>query len=285
MAYLSWLTDLVPETNWGRLFARRNIAQTAVLLVLPVASGYVQEAANGVSPAAALLVYGATYAFGVVLMLASLLPLLRLPDIPVRPAAPVNSGWGVLRDAWRNRPLRFLLIHNWWLAFANGLTQAAFFSFSAGTLGIGRGTYYLLSGTMQLAMIPVSWWAGVACDRSGSRAPLVWGVLVASCGLLFWLAATPERWWLLFGAYLLWGGFAAANIAGRNLLFTLAPRSDNSAHLALFQQIAGLLAGISGLLGGLWLDVLRESGFGREWGGYEFGRVPTAVRRCHWPGG
>ena len=271
VAYLSWLTDLVPETNWGRLFAKRNIAQTVVLLVLPVASGYLQDAARGVSPAAALLVYAATYGIGVLLMIASLLPLLPLPDVPVRPAAPGGSGWPVLRDAWRNRPLRFLLIHNWWLAFANGLTQAAFFSFSAGTLGVGRATYYLLSGAMQLTMIPVSWWAGSACDRSGSRGPLVWGVLVASCGLLFWLAATPERWWLLFGAYVLWGGFAAANIAGRNLLFTLAPRSDNSAHLALFQQIAGLLAGLSGLLGGLWLDALRESGFALHWLGLEFG--------------
>jgi hypothetical protein len=97
---------------------------------------------------------------------------------------------------------------------------------------------------------------------------LLWGVLIASSGLLFWLSATPERWWLLFGAYLLWGAFAAANIAGQNLLLKLAPRSDNSAQLALFRQVGGLIAGATGLAGGFWLQSLLDAKFSASLGGY-----------------
>ena len=94
--------------------------------------------------------------------------------------------------------------------------------------------------------------------------------MIAGSALVFWLLATPEHWWWLFVAYFLWGGFAAANISGRNLALKLSPRSDNTTQLALFRQVAGLLAGLSGLLGGVWLDSLRESEFLIEWGSYRF---------------
>ena len=199
------------------------------------------------------------FAVGVALLLASLIPLLRLPNVPVRSATTALADWRLIADAWQNRSMRFLLIHNWWLAFSNGLTQAAFFSFLFGPLGIKLGTFYVLYGVMRIVKIPVSWFAGGMCDRFGNKAALFWGVLIASSAMLFWLAATPEQWWWIFGAFFLWGAFAAVNIAGRNLTLKLSPRSDNSAQLALFRQVGGLLAGLSGLLGGVCLDRLLQS--------------------------
>ena len=54
-------------------------------------------------------------------------------------------------------------------------------------------------------------------------------------------------------------------------MLKLAPRSDITAHIALFRQVSGLLAGASGLLGGLWISRLRDSDFGFEVGAYHFG--------------
>jgi hypothetical protein len=92
--------------------------------------------------------------------------------------------------------------------------------------------------------------------------------------LLFWLFAQRETWWLLFFAYATWGAYAAANVAGDKLMLELAPRSDNTSHIALFVQVGGLLSGLAGLLGGIWLDHLRESEFGTRlampWGAYLF---------------
>ncbi len=58
------------------------------------------------------------------------------------------------------------------------------------------------------------------------------------------------------------------NIAGRNLALKLSPRSDNATQLSMFRQVGGLLAGLSGLLGGIWLDSLLEFGFLIEMGHY-----------------
>ncbi len=276
LAYLSWMTDLVPEHHWGRFFAKRNIAKLVVLLVVPVVGGYMRDAwkewlrEGSMPPETALLAYVAAFVIGVVVLLISMIPLLRLPDVSVRSATVSVSDWRLIGDAWRNRSLRFLLVHNWWLAFANGLTQAAFFTYQRGPLDISLGTFYLLIGVMRVVKIPVSALAGFLCDRFGNKAPLFWSLVVAGSALAFWLLATPERWWWLFAAYLLWGGFAAANISGRNLALKLSPRSDNATQLALFRQVAGLLAGVSGLLGGLWLDSLRESQFLIAWDNYRF---------------
>lgn len=270
VAYLSWLSDLAPEHHWGRFFAWRNIAKLAALLVIPVTGGFLRDAwRNYRDPSEALIAYELAFLIGWVLMLLSLWPMRKLPDPPLRLPEDRPSDWKVLRDSWRDRSLRFLLIHNWWLAFANGITQSAFFGYLFGPLGIGLGLFYTLQCVMRFCKLPVSWFTGVLCDHFGNKRPLVVGVVAASSGLVFWLLATPEQWGWVFAAYAFWGLYAAANIAGRNLTLTLAPRSDNTTQLALFRQIGGLFAGLSGILGGWWLKSLNETNTTWHWGEIE----------------
>ncbi|MFN7135263.1 MAG: MFS transporter, partial [Myxococcales bacterium] len=230
VSYVSWLTDLLPERRWGRLFARREIAKLAVLLVVPVVAGYLRDSWSE-HERFVRIGYFATFLLGQGLLLASVLPMLRLPGRAAAARVLPRTDVQQLRAALAHRETRHLLLHNWCLAFANGLTQSAFFLYSAsfGPLGIGLGTYNLMSGLMRALQIPASAWAGGVCDRSGSLAPRVWGVLLGSSGLIFWLLAVRETWWLLFGAYVFWGAYGAANVAGDKLMVLYAPRSDNTA--------------------------------------------------------
>lgn len=275
VAYLSWLSDLMPERAWGRLFARREIAKVAVLLIVPVAAGYLRDVWSE-HEHLIRIGYMATFLGGQALLVGSVLPMLRLPGRTAATPVLARTEWQQVRSALASRPTRFLLLHNWSLAFANGLTQSAFFLYSAsfGPLGLGLGTYNLMNGLMRAVQIPVSVRAGRVCDRSGSLAPRVWGVFIGSTGVVFWLLAVRETWWLLFGAYLLWGAYAAANVAGDKLMVLHAPRSDNSTHIALFAQVGGVMTGLAGLVGGLWLDALKADGFGvalpLPWPGYRF---------------
>jgi len=262
VSYVSWLSDLLPERRWGRLFARREIAKLAVLLVVPVAAGYLRDAWSE-HERLVRAGYFATFLLGQALLLASVLPMLRLPGRSAAARISPRTDWGQVRAAFAHREMRLLLFHNWSLAFANGVTQSAFFLYSAsfGPLAIGLGTYNLMSGLMRACQIPASAYAGRVCDRSGSLVPRIWGVLLGSSGLVFWLLAVRETWWLLFGAYLLWGAYGAANVAGDKLMILHAPRSDNTAHIALFAQVGGLLSGVAGLVGGAWLDALTADDF------------------------
>ncbi len=274
-AYLSWLSDLMPDVAWGRMFAHREISKLAILLVLPVGVGYLRDVWTSI-PELTFVGYGLTFVAGQVLLTTSILPMLGLPSITPASRSSPRTDWQQVRAAFQNRSMRSLLAHNWSLAFANGLTQSAFFLFSAsfGPLGISLGTYNLMSGLMRGLQIPVSMYAGRVCDRNRALAARVWGVFIGSSGLVFWLIAQRETWWLLFLAYAMWGAYAAANVAGDKLMLEFAPRSDNATHIALFVQVGGLLSGLAGLLGGIWLDHLREVAFGRTfampWGAYRF---------------
>jgi MFS family permease len=166
----------------------------------------------------------------------------------------------MLRAALADRSYRLFLAHGWWLACAQGLSQAALYKYQVDVLHLPISTYYALTSLMLGLQLPLALVAGRLSDRYGDRRPLIVALFAISPALLFWMAATPETWWLLFAAYGLWGLFGIVNLCQQNLALRLAPASDNTLHFALFRQIGGLLAGLAGLCGGLWLDsLLRES--------------------------
>ncbi len=273
LSYLSWLSDLMPRQQWGKLFASQNIAKLSILLVVPLLAGYWRDTwrygvrVGEIPEDQALFAYLMIFLIGIGLQTLSILPLLRLPNVIRLPNAnglrleSRRDVWHEIRSAFRNRDFRWLLGYSWCLSFANGLTQAVFFQFIFYRLSLSLFWFYALLCTMRVVKIPVSAIAGYASDHRGDKSTLFWSVVMASLAMPVWFVAERETWWLLFVAYALWGSFAAANITGRNLALKLAPPSENATHLAMFRQIAGLLAGVSGLLGGLWLGALSNNKF------------------------
>lgn len=273
IAMISWLADLVPERRWGMFFARQQIAEFSILLVMPVLGGAIVDRwKQHSSPNESLLIYVVMFSVGIMLLLLSMLPLLRLPEVPLceNTAGVLLPKWNTVAESLRNRSLRYLLIHNWWLAAANGLTQSAFFLYLSGPLGLQLATYQLLSAVTKIVGIPASLWTGWFVDRHGNQRLMIIGVLLAGgAAMIFWLLATPAQWWWVFGAYVLWGFWPAVNIPGRNLVLKLSPESDNTTQLALFRNVGGLIAGLSGLVGGFLLA---------EWKPLDFPVAGTGLR-------
>lgn len=257
VAYLSWLSDLAPERQWGRFFAARQMSTILIALLVPPAAALLREQwLRGLPEGTRDWSFAAIFIAGGLLTLVSILPLLSLPDVPTRRAAVGHPVWPLLRRALGDRSFRFFLAHSWWLAAAQGLSQAALFKFQVGVLHIPLSVYYTLTSVMLALQLPLAAWAGSLSDRYGDRRPLMIALVAISPALVFHIAATSATWWLLFGAYALWGLFGLINVCGQNLALRLAPASDNTVHFGLFRQIGGLLAGIAGLCGGLWLDAL-----------------------------
>lgn len=270
VAYHTWLADAVPAEDWGRLFAWRNIATVAVQLVVPLSGAMLRDYWRDHLPQEwALVTYSAVFVAGISLQAAALIPMLRLPDIAPRLAVR-RPDWSLAWAVLRQRDTRWLLLHAWCLAAANGLTQAVFFKYQIQVLHLSLSGFYLLTDMMYLVQIGTSWLAGYYAATRGHRPSLLWGTFIASCALPFWCAATADTWWLLFPAFCCWGAFGAVNVAGPNLMLSYAPRGDSSIHFALFRQIAGLLAGLAGIVGivgGLWLDHLQSTKFQWSIGG------------------
>lgn len=254
--YYSWLADLVPPAEWGRLFARRNLAALTIQLVLPLlAAWFRDDAKRRFDPQGLWWVYAAVFSLGALLLLASVWPMWTVPH-PAGSREQKSLNLGAFRVLLRDENMRWLLAHSWCLAIANGLTQAVFFQYQIRIVKLSLTGYYGLVSCMLLLQMATSAWAGRCTTAADHRRVLFWSTLITSFALGFWCLADQSAWWWLFGAFLCWGFFGAVNVAGPNLVLCSAPVGDNAHHLALFRQVAGALAGISGILGGLWLDAL-----------------------------
>ncbi len=281
VAYFSWLSDLVPQQRWGRFFAVRQIASLVVLLVVPVVAGYARGYwRQTYSDDQALLALMVTMLLGFGLLIASIFPMLRLPSIPIqkvsgnlsyqgRPVFGESVTLRGIRRALSDPQFCLLCCYSWWLAFWSGLTQVVVFKFLYGPLSISLGTYYLLSSVMKLVQIPISWRTGIISDRFGNKKVLSAGVFATALAMPFFYLANLNAWWWVFGAYVMWGGWGAVNIAAPNLMLKLSPPSDNAANIALFRHVAGLIAGLSGILGGIMFERLAGFKWTVPWFGTE----------------
>lgn len=260
-AYLSWLAELAPQRSWGRFFARRNMAKAAVLILVPFGGAMLRDwFRNGIQEEQWQLAgYIITFGVGNLLQLVSLVPLLKWKAgtvaEEVNQSRPEPDHSGFARSVRLPvRSLIFILIFSWWLALFQGLTQTAFFLHSYRNLHLAMTQYYALTGSMYLLQLLSSWWAGKYADRNGYRDLLIASTWIVSFSLLFWAGSMDGRWIWLWGAYLLWGGFGAVNLSLQNLLLEIVPQEINTLPIALRRYGSGLIAGLTGLAGGYWLE-------------------------------
>ncbi len=259
LSLISWLSDLVPEQNWGKFFAQRRMAHLAILIIVPISAGMLRKHyLNGFSSSAEHWIYAIIFIVGGLLAIASIIPMLRLPHVSWRQQATARNV-SLFKILAENHNLHFLLASRWWLAFFQGFSQIVLLQFSMNVLKVPLETYYIFSALMYLTQILFSWQAGRLSDRSQDRNGLAFGMVLVSLGMLFLFFATTDNHWILAGTYLMWGAFGMVNLCGENLCLKLTPPGDNSAQFSLYHQTSGLIAGGAGLLGGWWLDRLLTS--------------------------
>ncbi len=319
-AYLSWLSDLVPEVQWGKLLARRSMAISLVTVCMTYNAAAIFDRTKLWPAGDKLNAYLVLFGLGGVLCLASILPLIELrggergirgetslaedgqgssPEAEVGPLTPALSptdessfaatlivgereqtqtGVGLrlgtgspapslwqsigpqLKLAFSDPVFRRFLFGCWQLSFFQGLTQTAQFQFSANVLKVSQLDYYGMLSVMLLLQIPLAGLSGWLVDRGHDRKIMVGGLVGLSLAMgCWWMATWYGPAWLM-AAYVVWGLFEMVNVAQPSLGLKLAPRSDNSVQLSLFRQIGGLVAAVSGMLGGLVLDHYSQQG-------------------------
>ncbi len=277
-AYLSWLSDLVPEVQWGKLLARRSMAISLVTVCMTYNAAAIFDRTKLWPAGDKLNAYLVLFGLGGVLCLASILPLIGLragERVCEHSTSPPRDGQGCpsyitptlwqsispqIRLAFSDPTFRRFLFGCWQLSFFQGLTQTAQFQFSANVLKVSQLDYYGMLSVMLLLQIPLAGLSGWLVDRGHDRKIMVGGLVGLSLAMgCWWMATWYGPAWLM-AAYVVWGLFGMVNVAQPSLGLKLAPRSDNSVQLSLFRQIGGLLAAVSGMLGGLVLDRYSQQG-------------------------
>jgi len=260
IALWSWLADLVPVRIRGRFIGRRERWIVAGEAAAMLCGGLFVWSWHQTHPTMARWVaYAITAAVGGGFMLAAVVPLVRMPrlvtSLTVRTGATLQAMLAPFCDP---RFLR-LVAFGCWFSFFNGVTQSAQNIYPVRVLGIHLFTMLALRTGMRCGQIAISPWAGGLADRWGNRPVMIASLLLVATGPLFFLAATPERWWWFAGAWVVWIAYAGLNVCLPNLMLKLSPGDANTPYIATYYAVTGLCYAAATIVGGVMLDRFRDA--------------------------
>lgn len=254
IAWLSWMTDLVPMDRRGRFFGRRNALLGVVAMGTAWSAGKVYDGmvAAGHRGEGLAVVFGAAVACSTIAGLV----LTRQWEPPLtgeRPRPLLETFRRPLAERDFRRLLGFLVA---WAA-VTGVAGPFYGAHMIRNLRMPFSViavYSILAGIVSLLTQPL--W-GRVIDRAGNRPVLIFN-LAGLCLLpAIWLLATPERWlpiWIdavITGVF--WPGMALATF---NLLLATVPEEGRAACLGVHSLGVGLGAFMAGLLGGWIAEML-----------------------------
>lgn len=256
-AWLSWMTDLVPESRRGRYFGVRS----TVLSLIGLGASFAAARAMDVFRAHGSEAAGFALVFAIVSSLALVSSFIvdRQWEPPSHGESPLPLSALVrlpLAHAGSRRFLGFLL----------------FWSIATGIAGPFYGVHMLKN--LKMSYTGVTLYGAIAII-GGAGAQLAWGRIIDRIGChrvlrlnqigvallpLLWLFATPNFllpiWIDAFFTGLFWPGFTLAQF---NMTLLMAPRENRSAYLAMQTVVVGGAGFVAALLAGTLADVL--SGF------------------------
>lgn len=257
VALWSWIGDLYPSRLRSRLLGVRERWLTLGRLVgvgasILLALAWKSLIASGPNWAP----FAASAAVGALLMLAALLPLLRVPSLANRLSARPASTWNTIKQALSNRAYSRLLTYSCWLGFANGLAASAMSMYPWRVLRIDYSTIQCYRAVMWAGQSAAAPWCGRALQAWGAKRLMFPAQLIVAAGPVCYLLASEEQPWWIGVAFVAWIAYAALNVSLDTLKLDLAAPDNNAPYLAVFHSLSDLANGVTILAGGLLYDLL-----------------------------
>lgn len=257
----SWLGDLTPRRVRGRLLGQRERwLALGVLGGIFTSAGLAQIWDKLFQDSERWEPLAASASAGALLLALAVVPLAAMPAIEHAPSALPRAPWRTLGQALVDPRYARLLAYSCWFAVVNGITAAAQNMYPLRVLHIEYGGMQAMRGMMRAGQSAIAPWTGRLVDRWGNRPVMVLAQAIVATGPLFFLFATPGRWWLVAGAFVVWMAYAGLNVGLDNIKLKLAPPDNNSPYLAVYYAISDLANGVATIAGGLFFDKLRAGG-------------------------
>lgn len=192
-------------------------------------------------------------------MLAAVVPLVNMPAAMHAPSAIPRAPWRTMLRVLLDPAYCRLIAFSCWFSVVNGATATAQEIYPARVLDVSYAARQLLQGRMRAGQWAIAPWMGRLVDRWGNRPVMIVSQFITATGPLFFLAATPQRPWLVAGAFVVWIAYAGLNVGLDNIKLKLAPPDNNAPYLAMFYAVSDLANGIATFAGGMLLQLLFVS--------------------------
>ena len=259
VAWLSWMSDLVPDEIRGRFFGTRNMLCGAAGMFITVVFGKLLDKFNGQMLGALPTGFVVTFVSAVILGLASLLYMKRIPEpSPTAPGIrqPLFKELIALpfRDPNFNRFLAFALL---W-GFSVNVASPFFTLYFLRDLSFSYSFVAFLAMLSAFAdLVGMRIWGKIS-DKVKNKAVIQFAGWVAVFLPLAWVTVRPDSLVIPVLLQVVGGGFwAGINLCLNNLLLRIAHKDNKTFFFSMYHIAGGLGAGTAPILAGLVVQNLH----------------------------
>lgn len=261
VAWLAWMSDLVPGDIRGTYFGRRNMIASACGTVVILAAGKFlslwETRFGDDNPYSYVIIFSLGLAAG----LLSTWFLIRIPEAESTTQTPKSStDLSLFLKPLKNHNFLALIIYVSCWIFGVQMAAPFYGVFMINTLKIDFSTITIFGTFAMLATLFMMKIWGPISDRLGNKPVIIVSGLILAAIPLLWIVALPKNYYMpIMTAHLLTGAFmAGASLSQFNILIKLSPQEGRSVYLALFAAITGMIGGIAPIIGG-WLSKIFEN--------------------------
>ncbi len=289
-AWNTWMRDLVPDEVMGRVFGERQKKMIGIGMVVSLlAAGFI-DGWGRFTP------WPPTYAYAIVYTLAffggmyAVVTSQRISDVPAKPHEHTTHLLTRLREPFRNRNFRRLMVFHGSWNFAVNLAAPFFTVHMLRTMNLDLIVVIALATLSQAAAyFTVTHWGDVA-DRFSNKAVLrVCAPLFITCIFLWTFTTMPDvhvlTYPLLVFIHLATGlANAGVSLASGNISLKLAPKGNATGYLATSSMVNATAAGTAAMVGGLTADLFasKELALVLRWHSETRATEFSALDFTHW---
>lgn len=251
-AWVSWMSDLIPEDRRGTFFSKRNMLAGGLWMILSYGFGKLIDSHNH------LWTYAVIFSGATVLSLIALGVTARQPEPPLAVSEKRPPWLSLWKTAYASPGFRNLLLFQILWGFAVGLAGPFYNVYMLKTLQMGMSTIAALGIVAGVVGTLTLFYWGILGDRAGNRVTLLF-CLIGSCASAFgWLFVTGDNaFWLMPAIFALSGFFdTGAGLISFTALLGVLPKKDNTRYVAIYQTVVGTFLGIAPIVGGYLATIL-----------------------------
>ena len=275
VAWLSWMSSLVPAEIRGRFFGLRNSILGIITIIITISGGYFLDWFSLRFPEISQV-----WSFKILFSIAILFGFLSIYFLRKQPEQAQtrqkqNSMLKIFRDPLQKvnyrKFLRFAIL---W-SFGVNFTSPFFIVYMIRDLQLVYTLIGILTVTSAIADLTGMGIWGHFSDRYGNRPILIVTAIVATILPFFWIFTNTSvlSVYVIIPLLHIIGGFvwSGYNLCSVNMIFHMAPPERNSAYFAFWSIFNGLAAGLGAITGGIFsnyadqwvtfLPIISDSGF------------------------
>jgi MFS family permease len=256
--YYPWIQEFVPGSIRGKYSANNNVISSLTSMAAVAVASYVLGLSAGLDRFMLLFALGVVFGFLCVWMFS------RIPGgAPVRGDSAHRSTYRDMLKAARDPNLLLYLAGIALITFGTGPLYSFLPIFMKEQIGLSESGVVSLANAALIGGLVTSYLLGWSADRYGSKPVMLSGVLMKMLLPVAWLLMPRQSDFSLAVALIIAffqgiAGIAWMVGAGRMLFVSVVPADRKSEFMAVYYAAAGIIGGVSQVLGGGLLDAFSD---------------------------